>query len=485
MEKSINVASEKSRINQFVLIIFAFISLVYVFGATSEYLKGNRTIIYLSFVLTIISITYAATFLQYKRDQSAIQIRWILAIGFHIVYTGDLLTTKMVTMYVVAYIMMLSLMLYRDMKLTIFTSIWNSIAIGIFLLLLILKGNTEENIVIFCTTLTFIPVMLLTTKIIINMDQQVEENNIKQQTIINDMQYLSETMSNKFWELNKLMGEFGEDCENIGGAVLEIKEKASETVLEVQKGAVLIDKIGGKIDEATKAGDTAKTYSEDADKAVLTGIERVEQLLAKSKRINGKNDEVNNSIAELEAKLREIANITVVISNIAEQTNLLALNATIEATRVGESGKGFAVVAAEIKKLAEQSQDNANSIDNILGQLNLNARKAIEQVEDLLHETNMQQQLVSDTNDAFVTIQDSMYIVKNEVNVVTDMINDIADSSKQVYENIATISVISNQTMEQVNTASNGTNENLNKLESVKEIYNSVECLIKDIEKYI
>lgn len=485
MEKNINETKNQLCSNKFVLIVFAFLSLVYILGATSEYLKGNRTIIHLLFVLSTISITYGSAFLQYKKDQSATYIRWILAIGFHVVYTGDLFTTKMVTMYVVAYIMMFSLMLYRDMKLTVFTSIWNSIAIGIFLLLLILRGNTEENIVIFCATLVFIPTMLLTTKIMINMDQQTKENSIKQQAIINDMQYLGETMSNKFGALNKLMGEFGEDCENVGGAVLEIKDKASETVLAVQKGAVLIDKIGGKIDEATKASDTAKTYSKDADQAVLTGIERVEQLLAKSKNINAKNDAVNHSIAELEAKLREIANITVVISDIARQTNLLALNATIEATRVGESGKGFAVVAAEIKKLAEQSQDNANNIEHILGELNLNARKAIEQVEDLLHETNEQQQLVSDTNDAFVTIQDSMYIVKNEVNGVTDMINDIAENSKQVYENIATISVISNQTMEEVNTASNGTNENLNKLETVKEIYNSVECLIKDIEKYI
>ncbi|MFC1745165.1 cyclic nucleotide-binding domain-containing protein [Candidatus Riflebacteria bacterium] len=88
-------------------------------------------------------------------------------------------------------------------------------------------------------------------------------------------------------------------------------------------------------------------------------------LTVMSDRIRG----ANQNVKDLEVSANQMEQVVRVITKIARKSNLLALNASIEAARLGSLGQAFQVVAMEIKKLAEQSSDEATSINRLIKQL--------------------------------------------------------------------------------------------------------------------
>jgi Methyl-accepting chemotaxis protein (MCP) signalling domain len=96
-----------------------------------------------------------------------------------------------------------------------------------------------------------------------------------------------------------------------------------------------------------------------------------------------KADHAASVIGALESSSARIMAASDVIQAIAGQTNLLALNATIESARAGEAGRGFAVVANEVKDLARQSGENADTITNTLTEVQAQVAAAVAGVAEI------------------------------------------------------------------------------------------------------
>jgi methyl-accepting chemotaxis protein len=153
-------------------------------------------------------------------------------------------------------------------------------------------------------------------------------------------------------------------------------EKLTEVIGEVRAAA---DALTGA---ANQVSTTAQSLSQAASEQAASVEETTSQVDVMSASItqNSDNARVTDGMASKATKeavdggsavsqtviaMKQIAAKIGIVDDIAYQTNLLALNAAIEAARAGEHGKGFAVVAAEVRKLAERSQEAAKEISEL------------------------------------------------------------------------------------------------------------------------
>lgn len=247
-----------------------------------------------------------------------------------------------------------------------------------------------------------------------------------------------------------------------------IVQQMSASVQQVAANASQVSEVSNQAAEAAKVGEKA------VDNAVKQ-MEKIEYTVNASAQLVG----------TLGERSKEIGQIVDTISGIAGQTNLLALNAAIEAARAGEQGKGFAVVAEEVRKLAEQSQDAAKQIANLIGEIQGDTDKAVLAMSEGTHEVKRGSEVVNAAGSAFQEIMNMVTKVSDQVREITVAMQQMASGSQQIVASVKDIDHSSQKTVGATQTVSAATQEQSASVEEIAASSQTLAQMAQELQRAV
>lgn len=214
--------------------------------------------------------------------------------------------------------------------------------------------------------------------------------------------------------LNQIAANFTEISNSVARAVITISEMNNNVDTLVQNNS----KQTIAIDESNNALNTAVATLEHINQMARERTKNAEEMTSLVADGDEKIGLTVKLLTQVGTQLDEIKDVITIIDNIAEQTNLLSMNAAIESAHAGEAGKGFAVVAEEIRSLAEETADNANSISaSIKGIIN-----SVAQVTEASQQASA----------AFSVVSNQTEMVINSLREITSGVGEVDNEMKQI-----------------------------------------------------
>lgn len=232
----------------------------------------------------------------------------------------------------------------------------------------------------------------------------------------------------------------GQATEQVAYAIEGLAQSATQQADSITTSSQELEGLAQSSASVAKSSDRAAKLSKRANEIALEGQQALEQANAKMKYMQDTVEHSAEIINLLGERSTEIGQIASLIQSIADQTNLLALNAAIEAARAGEAGKGFAVVAEEVRKLAEESNQATVNIAEMIKEIQLDTKKAVEGMIKSTEEVNEAMEVVVKAHRLLQNIVKAAQSANREVHVISEEAERLAASSHQIADTMNNIS---------------------------------------------
>lgn len=263
--------------------------------------------------------------------------------------------------------------------------------------------------------------------------------------VVNHICTSSEQLLKSGTDLSNMATQTSSTADDISKAIEEISQGAVSQADEIERASHEVDTMGqlighiadnvAELDQGTQEIKGSSDRSIDIIRDLTESNDRsMEAVRHISRQVNATNESA--------LKIRAAVDL---ITSIAEETNLLSLNASIEAARAGEQGRGFAVVAGQIQKLAEQSNESAGSIADIIGELLKDSENSVQVMEEVQKIMNEQQEKLQATRKQIAEVGDGISGAAQAAGMIRQQTEHCNSARANVADVISNLSAISEQ----------------------------------------
>ncbi|WNR43861.1 methyl-accepting chemotaxis protein [Paenibacillus roseipurpureus] len=320
---------------------------------------------------------------------------------------------------------------------------------------------------------------------------------------------ISESVDDMVAKMKGLIGAIASNTQFVQDASVDLSGSAKESASAAEHVATNIQEMTQDVELQTRSSEETSRAMEE----MAIGIQRVAEnsgVMAEHSSLTSQHAAIGNellsklqtqitnmlnsveqlaaTVQSLTRKSDEIGLIASSITNFANQTNLLSLNASIEAARAGEHGKGFNVVAHEIRKLAAQSIESADGINQLIHETRVEIASVSESMQMTKQEASAGSHMMQEVNQSFETIMQSVTHIVTQIHETSAITEQMSASSEEISATMDHAAASSSQILTRSQTVAAATEEQLAMMQNIaaaaEQLRNVVDTLNESVSYF-
>ena len=451
---------EMERLNDAVLYEYGILTVILLVAYLLEFFKGSRTLGY-TLIFAMIDVgPFLAYVIIYKKNSQSQILKYILSVGFSILYAFVLITAAVPTTFVYIFMVYVMIIPYGDIKLCFITGgialLANivSVAYGFMTGALTVADLAMIEIQIIAILVGAIFVGLATRVTgRVNKQKLDEMNEEKEKTehLLNNTLEISKGISEDIDAVTAKMEMLRGSVVSTRDSMQDVTAGANETAENMQEQLSQTEEIMEQIDSAKEVAETIAENVTHTEETITIGKSNIDQLLVSVSASESVGATVAEKMNELMENTKKMNSIVETINSIANQTSLLSLNASIEAARAGEAGRGFAVVAGEIQSLAGQTGEATVNITKLITDINSSIEEVFKSTNQMMENNKSQNQAVEMMAGTFEEIESCVSNIQEVSSSLEKVVTELVRSNESIVNGINMVSSVTQEVSARAN----------------------------------
>lgn len=457
-----------------------------------EFLKGDRTLLYVLVTIVLAMAPVAGEFISYKKMHDTKMIKHFVGIGYAILYTFVMFTTNNHFTFVYVIPMLIAITVYNDFKYSLPIEVGMVIVNVVQLVMFFQKGiYTKADMasvgIQFFVIVLICGIQLYTSMVTERLNQwklaEIKAEHEKTEELLMRIMDTSDKMTQQIAESAQKTASLGESMQAMKESMEEVNSGSNDTAEAVQSQLNQTEEIQAMVEQVEKGTENIIDSMNQNKEAIAQGNANVGILVKQAEETVESGKKVTEELSQLDTYMSQMNSILDIINSITSQTSLLALNTSIEAARAGEAGRGFAVVASEISQMAQQTKDSTVQISQLIENVSNAIQMVVEVSGSMISMIESQNETTEKTAESFTVIEKNSDNVYGHSNELAAYVTKLADANKKIIDSISTISAISEEVAAHASDTLSATESNNVIVEELAALSGQLETLAQELKE--